>query len=495
MNAVSVILPFTSALGFCLLLTPILRNLAVRLGCVDRPDFDRKVHQVPVPRIGGVPVVLACVASYGMFLLLQPPGTSEQSLSLALKLLPASGLIFVTGVVDDLVGLKPIQKLGGQILAAVLACLGGLQFRILDGYTWGDPWGVALTLVWLVACTNAFNLIDGADGVAAGVGLIAALTALTVGLWWTNVGLSVLAAILAGSLLGFLRFNFNPASIFLGDSGSLWTGFTLGCFSILCSQSSVTPLGTVAPVVALAVPLTDMTLAVARRFVAAKPIFRADREHIHHRLLRRGFNSRGVALSLYGASAFASCTALLLSVTPWVFTGSVLISVFCGVGGMTIRRLGYQEFGIFLSLLRSARSHVQPQLSLNAYETRFREATSPEECWDVLCKARREFGLANITLRLGGSYFREQATGTGDSSWSLRIPLSASDHVSLTYRPEPSLTADTVARFADLVHRTLSEKAGAFRVVVKEQRGSVVTPITRPPARRPLILEPGIQHR
>jgi len=497
MSASSVILPIAWALGLCLLLTPLLRDLAVRLGWVDRPDFGRKIHQVPVPRIGGIPVVIACAACYGTFLAMDSPNTPafDQSLSLAWILLPASLLIFVTGVVDDLIGLKPIQKLGGQVLAAALACLGGLHFQIFDGYKGGDVWGVALTLVWLVACTNAFNLIDGVDGVAAGLGFIATLTTLLVALLCGNVGLGVLAAIMAGSLLGFLRFNFNPASIFLGDSGSLWTGFMLGCFGVVWSQSSATLLGTIAPVVALSIPLADTSLAITRRFVAGKPIFIADREHIHHRLLQRGFTARRVALSLYGASGLASCLALLLSVTSDVTAGSILIVLFCAAAWMAIRRLGYQEFSVLAGLLRNVRSHVQPRLLLNAYERRLREADNPEECWHVVCQACGEFGFTNVTLRLGGCHFHEQTTMNGNRSWKLHLPLSESDYISLTRPCEPRATADTVVQLADLLHRTLLQKAATFRVVVENSQESIIAQNGKSHGRRQLILEPEIQHR
>src|ERR1035437_2752734 len=230
----SVILLVALSFVFCLLLTPLVRNLAVRLGWLDRPDLERKFHRVPVPRVGGVPLVLACAGSFGVLLLMHLPGAPavEQSLPLIWSLMPAFVVIFVTGLSEDLIGLTPIQKLGGQVLAAALFCMGGLHFHIFAGLGLGSYWDLALTLVWLVACANAFNLIDGVDGLATGLGLIATLTMLLAALLGGDAGLIVIAAPLAGSLLGFLCFNFNPASIFLGDSGSLVVGMLLGCLTV-----------------------------------------------------------------------------------------------------------------------------------------------------------------------------------------------------------------------------------------------------------------------
>src|SRR5262245_49799366 len=164
------------SLTLCLALTPALRNLAKRLGWVDEPDRDRKLHEVAVPRIGGVPVVVACMASLGLLVLSGALDAAElQGAALfGLQVLPASILILVTGILDDLIGLRPLQKLFGQCMAALLACLAGLRFNFSNGSSLGSIWEFALTFAWLVACSNAFNLIDGIDGLAAGLGFIAA---------------------------------------------------------------------------------------------------------------------------------------------------------------------------------------------------------------------------------------------------------------------------------------------------------------------------------
>lgn len=487
----SVILLVAWSFVFCFLSTPLVRNLAIRLGWLDQPDLIRKIHRVPVPRIGGVPVVFACAGSVGAVLLMHLPDAPavEQSLPVIWNLMPASVLIFATGLSDDLIGLKPVQKLGGQVVAAVLACMGGLHFHIFAGLGLGSAWDWALTLIWLVACANAFNLIDGVDGLAAGLGLIATLTMLLAAVLAGDAGLVVIAAPLAGSLLGFLRFNFNPASIFLGDSGSLWIGFILGCFSVMLSQNSVTYSGTIAPALALSIPLLDTTLSFARRFVAGRPIFTGDHSHVHHRLIDRGFTPRHVCFSLYAASVLASGFSLLLSVSS-DFLGGIAMVVFCASSSTAIQFLRYQEFGVFARLLRKVPSSVQSQLSLHAYEKRFREAASPEECWRVLRQAGREFGFTHIGLQLGGCYFEERTATNGNGAWKLSLPLSASDYASLTWQCRSPKAPEACAQLADLLQSTLSEKAGIFQAAPENGRKDVIPANIDSYIRRRPILEP-----
>ena len=487
----SVILLVALSFVFCFLMTPLVRNLAVRLGWLDRPDLERKIHRVPVPRVGGVPVVLACAGSFGVLLLMHLPGASavEQSLPVIWSLMPAFVLIFIIGLLDDLIGLTPIQKLGGQVLAAALICMGDLHFHIFAGLGLGSYGDLALTLVWLVACANAFNLIDGVDGLAAGLGLIATLTMLIAALLGGNPGLIVIAAPLAGSLLAFLCFNFNPASIFLGDSGSLWIGFILGTFSIMLSQHSVTFSGMIAPALVLSIPLLDTTLSFARRFVAGRPIFKGDHSHVHHRLIDRGFTPRRVCFSLYAASVLASGFSMVLSVSS-EFLGGIAIVLFFATSSTTIQVLHYQEFEVFARLLRKVPSNVNSQLSLHAYEERLRNAASPEECWRVLRQAGHDFGFIHISLLLGGCYFEERTATNGNGAWKLRVPLSESDYVSLTWQ-RLSLTApETGAQLADLIQRTLSEKAGVFHTGPENERSGVIPVSIDSSIRRRPILEP-----
>ena len=227
----SVLLTTVVSFCLCLILTSVVRDVFLRRGIVDRPDGVRKLHDRAVPRVGGVPIAVSYVAAYVVLILSPLRGGAylEQELPLVWTLMPAAGLVFATGLLDDLWGLKAPEKLAGQFAAAVLAYWAGVRIASIAGYWIADWWSFPLTVVWLIGCANAFNLIDGVDGVAAGVGLLATLTIFTAAVLHHNTPLALATAPLAGCLLGFLRYNFNPASIFLGDSGSLLVGFLLGC--------------------------------------------------------------------------------------------------------------------------------------------------------------------------------------------------------------------------------------------------------------------------
>jgi UDP-GlcNAc:undecaprenyl-phosphate GlcNAc-1-phosphate transferase len=449
-----------------LLFTPLLRHFALRRGWVDQPDNQRKAHRMPVPRIGGVPIALAYVGSFGIFLLAGLHGslTLEHSFPRVWKLLPAAVLVFTVGLIDDLVGLKPWHKLLCETLAAGVACYGGIHIQSFAGIGVYGSLDILLTIIWLVGCANAFNLIDGVDGLASGVGLLALLTTLVAGLLHGDAGLVTATAPLAGALLGFLLFNFNPASIFLGDSGSLSIGFMLGCYAVIWSQKSATLLGITAPMIALSIPLLDLALSIVRRFLRRQPIFRADRDHIHHRLLNRGLTPRRVTLLLYGASGLAACFSLLQS-TARGRLGGLVVAIFCGVVWVGIQYLRYQEFGLAARWLRhnGLRSMVKSHVCLRGYEESLRSAANVEECWQTVRVIAREFRFSHVALRLGTQNYREQLDKSAHESWTLHIPLSAREHVRFMCPFEFSPAPTIIVPLADLLHRALSEKAALFK--------------------------------
>src|SRR5436190_1256969 len=223
------------------------------------------------------------------------------------------------------------------------ACWGGVQVLEMGGYLISYWWSLPLTLLWLVGCANAFNLIDGVDGLATGLGLFATLTMVIAALLRGNLALAVAMAPLAGALLGFLRYNFNPASIFLGDSGSLLVGFLLGSYGVLWCQKSATLLAMTAPLMALAIPILDVCLSIARRFLSREPIFGADRGHIHHRLLDRGLSPRRVALLLYAVGGLSALLAVLQSLAQNRLSIAIP-ALFCASTCIFVRSLRYVEF-------------------------------------------------------------------------------------------------------------------------------------------------------
>ncbi len=289
--------------GLSLVLTPVCRDLALRWGWVDQPEHGA-ARARPIPRIGGVPVLLACVLSVALVAGAWPAMSA---------LLPAGLLVFACGLCDDLYGLSPWQKLVIQIAGAAMACAAGVRIDHVAAHAIPPPWGVALTIAWLVGAMNALNLVDGVDGLAGGVGFLAALTIVTSALLHGHTALALAAAPLAGALVGFLRYNFAPASIFLGDCGSLTLGFLLGAYGVIWSHKTDTLLGMAAPLMALSIPLLDTAVAIVRRAWAGQPIFRGDRCHIHHRLLERGLTPRSVALLLYAVSGLGGVLSLLAS--------------------------------------------------------------------------------------------------------------------------------------------------------------------------------------
>ncbi|PYT18376.1 MAG: hypothetical protein DMG59_04555 [Acidobacteria bacterium] len=458
---------FLAACSFILsfLLTPLLRDLALRRGWVDKPDNKRKVHPVPIPRIGGVPIVLAYVGSFGILLLTSLDGSLavQQAFPLVWKLLPAAVLVFTIGLIDDLRGLKPWQKLLGETIAAGLAIYGGIHIQSFIGFGVEGFLDVPLTIIWLVGCTNAFNLIDGVDGLASGLGLLASLTTLIAGLLHGDAGLVIATAPLAGALLGFLVFNFNPASIFLGDCGSLCVGFMLACCGVIWSQKSATALGITAPLIALSIPLLDMALSIARRFLRRQPIFRADRDHIHHRLLNRGLTPRRVTLLLYAASGLAACFSLVQSTARNGMSGLV-IALFCAVVWIGIQYLRYQEFGLAARLFRqnSLRSMVKSHVCLRGYEELLEAAGSIEMCWHTVRTLGHEFGFSYAALRLGPQSYQEQLDKAANGSWMLHVPLSELEYVQFMCPFELSTGPMIIAPLADLLHRALSAKAAQF---------------------------------
>lgn len=384
------------SLVLALSLTPLIRRVSSAMGLVDAPDGRRKLHSSPVPRTGGVAVAMSYALSFTIVWMLGVASFPDSPIVVMVGA-PAI-LMFLVGLCDDLFSLASIQKLAGQVAAASLAYALGLRIDVVAGFEIGQAAGLVLTLLWLVGCSNAFNLIDGVDGLAAGVGLVATLTTFTAALMQGNRELTLMTLPLAGALLGFLRFNFNPASIFLGDSGSLLIGFLLAAYGIIWSQKSATLLGLTAPVMALALPLLDVGLSVIRRFLRRRPIFAADRGHIHHRLLDAGFTERKTALVLYGCCAAGAALSLVHTIFQGR-TAGLLVTLFCLLSVLAIRRLQYDEFSALCAVLRRdvLRSALATQVSLAKLEREVRRASGIEECLAIFEEGAAELGFTRST--------------------------------------------------------------------------------------------------
>jgi UDP-GlcNAc:undecaprenyl-phosphate GlcNAc-1-phosphate transferase len=401
--------------------------------------------------------MVALAISLGSLALVEPASRLQAlDWSDVTRSLPAVVLIFITGLLDDLIGLTPWQKLAGQVGAATLACVSGVQIASIGGYSVADAWWhIPLTVVWLVGCSNAFNLIDGLDGLAAGIGLFATLTTLVAAIATGNAGLALATAPLAGALLGFLCYNFNPATIFLGDCGSLSIGFLLGCAGVIWSQKSATVLGMTAPLIALCIPIADTALSICRRLLQGRPIFAPDRRHIHHRLLDLGLTPRRVALLMYGVAGIAAACSLLVSLGSSRFGPAVV--VVCVVGAWCgIQRLQYFEFQEARRVLfgGAIARLIHDSVALRHFEDELRLAGAPDACWEVLTGTCRKLGFNKVRLDFCGRSRVERLGAAADHDcWDLRIPLNGHGVVEFSLRAGSTPHPATLAPFANLVRR------------------------------------------
>ena len=455
-----------------LLLTPLVRTVFRRWGVVNAGS-ESGGH--PIPRAGGVAIVISYVGAYGFLLALHLKGgvVVWDSLSFAVRLLPAAGLVFFIGLIDDIMGLEPWQKLAGEVVAAGLAYWAGIHIQGLAGYGDGAWWNRPVTIIWLVACTNAINLIDGVDGLATGVGLFATCTTLIAALLQNNTALAIATIPLVGCLLGFIRYNFNPATIFLGDCGSLFIGFLLGCYAVVWSQKAATILGMTAPLMALSIPLLDMGVAIVRRFLRRQPLFEGDRNHIHHRLLNRGFTPRKVALIMYACAAVGAIGSLV--VMNRNFSG-IIILAFCMTTWIGVQHLGYVEFGVAgrLFIDGAFRRLLNSHISIESLEENLIAAATPEDCWDALRSGYREFGFYRIDMHMAGRTLSDCAEIQPLQAWKISVPISESGHVELYRGFGPAQQHQVVAGFVEVLRKALEPKFIVFeRISPQREHASV----------------------
>lgn len=306
-----------------LLATPMARKLAYRIGAVDVPKDNRRVHKEPIPRLGGLAIYMATISTFLFF--------CDFSFQKTAAILIGSAMIIVMGVFDDIKALPAKLKLLVQIAAAFVLIFSGFQINFFTNWLQPDQlvylsWlSIPVTLVWIVGITNTVNLIDGLDGLATGVSITAALTLAYVAHANGFQQAATLTMIIAGACLGFLPHNFNPAKIFMGDTGSLFLGYMLAAISILGSLKSATAL--LVPIIALGLPIFDTTFAIVRRYLSGKPIMEADKGHLHHRLLHIGLSQKRAVLFLYLKSGLFGLGAVLLANQKYLNGFAVLFAV------------------------------------------------------------------------------------------------------------------------------------------------------------------------
>lgn len=339
---------FLAALLTSFLLTRTVRNIANSRGWVYAPPSSRHIHTDLIPRLGGVAVFIA-VAVVAVVLIAFPsvPGVEAAiSRRTILYILAPATLVFLLGLYDDFRPVKPYVKFAVQAVAGALMFFGGFgvfHLPLLFGSREFGWLALPLTILWVLWITNAFNLLDGVDGLAAGSALFSTLTVFVVSLIGGNFLISSLTLALAGAILGFLRFNFNPATIFLGDCGSLFIGFMLSALALAGAGKTPTIVAVAIPVVSFGLPVLETVLSVIRRFLSGQPLFTADHGHIHHRLLDRGFSQRQVVLILYSVSAVCGLLSLFMLYPSGPLVGIVLFVIGTGVW-VGVQHLGYPEF-------------------------------------------------------------------------------------------------------------------------------------------------------
>ncbi|NEW08871.1 undecaprenyl/decaprenyl-phosphate alpha-N-acetylglucosaminyl 1-phosphate transferase [Paenibacillus sp. SYP-B3998] len=307
------VIGFIASCLMALLLTPLVKKFAFWVGAVDAPNH-RKVHTRIMPRLGGLAIFLAFVGAYFVI----SPALDAVNSDAAFGLLLGGFVIVVTGALDDRFQLSPKWKLLGQLIAACIVVAFGLKIDLVNipfGTTnFNIGWlSIPITILWIVGVSNAINLIDGLDGLSAGVSGIATTTILVLALMMGNVTVILLSVILLGSIIGFMFYNFHPAKIFMGDSGALFLGFALATLSILgFKQAAVVSL--LIPIMILGVPLSDTFFAIMRRYVNKLPISAPDKSHLHHCLLQLGFSHRTSVLIIYGIALVFGGSAVVCSV-------------------------------------------------------------------------------------------------------------------------------------------------------------------------------------
>jgi UDP-GlcNAc:undecaprenyl-phosphate GlcNAc-1-phosphate transferase len=466
---------FLAAIVLSLVLTRVVRNIAVARGWVSAPSLPRHIHTASIPQLGGVAIFLAftVVVAFLAASSTMRAADSRFSVRTILYILVPASLVFLLGLYDDLRPVKPHVKFAVQAVAATLLFYGGFrvfQLPLLFGSHSLGWLELPLTILWVLWITNAFNLLDGVDGLAAGSSLFSTLTVFVVSMVSGDLLVSSLTLVLAGAILGFLRFNFNPATIFLGDCGSLFIGFMLSALALAGAQKTPTLVAVAIPVISFGLPVLETVLSVFRRFLSGKPLFAADRQHIHHKLLELGFSQQKVVWILYVVSAACGLLSLFLLYPSGPTVGIVLFVVGVGIW-VGVQHLGYHEF---VELRRVAsRTMEQKKIIINNLAVRrasraLSNAQSFEEIREALHEAFKNNDFDGYRLQLDPPTGRRSAPTDGDHPRQKRLPKiawckTAAGHLGRARGPEWKLTLElasaTQRRVGSLLlHREYSQR-------------------------------------
>jgi len=390
-----------------LLITPIIIWLGHRIKAFDRPGV-RSVHSRPIPRIGGVAIVVSTVCLVLTVLILQNliSEAFREILPQVVVLFSAATFIFLVGLIDDIKGLRARVKFLAELAAAIVVCAVGIRIQsvaVADWLTINFGWlSWPLTLLWIVGITNAVNLSDGLDGMAAGISAVACGIIAILAIYSGQVVMAVLMLALLGSLTGFLFFNFNPAKVFLGDCGSLFLGFIIAASSVMCSTKSHALVGLALPVLVLGIPIFDTLFSMLRRFLERRSMFAPDRSHFHHRLLDLGLKQRHVVIVIYAVTLLAAGLGMFMMVTRnidslviFLCVLLLLLLVFRVVGSVRLR-----ETITGLKQKYAVTRQIQEEVrSFESFQLLFRRAKTFDDWWSSLCEAAEGMDFAWISLK------------------------------------------------------------------------------------------------
>lgn len=484
---------FAATLMLGLGITPWLIRVARRYGLVDDPGL-RKVHASAVPRIGGVAIAApTLLISFVVYRLNNAVGEAFREVSVqVLAFLLAGVFIFAVGLYDDVRGIRARNKLLAQLVAAAVVCAAGIRIEDIgltaNTYIELGILSVPLTLFWIVGVTNAVNLIDGLDGLAGGVSAIAcgviALFAFHSG---DQVMVVVMLALL-GSLCGFLVFNFNPAKVFMGDSGSLFLGFVLATASVLTSHTQATAVGLLLPLLALGVPIFDTLFSMVRRVLERRSMFAADRGHIHHKLLEMGLNQRQVVLVIYGLSlAAAAMGGLMLMLqdatrfVPFAVSLLVLVLAFRVIGVVRLR----ESLGRLHRNRAIMRERATEQEQFHEAALCFQNISDIQEWWASVCMAAEILHFSGLRLRFERRHENEPdevfswkteadrfLAGRNDQV-QITVPVGSADvgrRMSLSATLAANGSLEAAARRSALLGRLIDENAPVFEPAAAGER-------------------------
>lgn len=404
---------FLVALVLSFGLTFWIRGAAHRLGLVDAPDGGRKAHDRPIPHVGGVAIFVGAglTVVLGALIGVEPLLRSQAQVSLVVALIVGATAIFLLGVVDDTRGLKAGTKFAVEVGVATALAFAGVRIGSFgpvgpEGLVIPALVGIPLTIVWITGVTNSFNLLDGSDGVAGGSAFFALVTMGFVSVIFGKEPVAAISFVLAGATLGFLFFNFPPASIFLGDSGSLLLGFSLATMGVIATQAAPTILAIAIPLAAFGVPILDTGLAIVRRFLRRERIFTPDRGHIHHRLRDLGHSPRRVALVVYLLTAALCVFSLLVAGgrTAQIGVSFVVVGVILVIFVQRLRIPELLELGKLVNWGRLQRVVIERHMRVREAAERLGEATTSAQVLAALEHAFRDGEFSHMELWLEDRY-------------------------------------------------------------------------------------------